>query len=107
MRAFAIAGCLLLSLPAVADDPGVVPMTLAVGQTVPLGPAPVRNLICDDTAVVGPVDSTEGTALRGKSVGTTLCSFTDALSVRRVTRVTVVPSPSRGSGPGTGSPKGD
>ncbi len=100
MRAFAIAGCLLLSLPARADDPGVIPLTVDVGQVVPLGPAPVRNLICDDPAVVAPVDSPEGTALRGKSVGTTLCSFTDALSVRRVTRVTVVQPPSPGSTPG-------
>jgi hypothetical protein len=105
MRALAIAGCLLLSLAARADDPGVVPLTLAVGQTVPLGPAPIRNLICDDTAVVGPVDSPDGTALRGKTVGTTLCSFTDAFSVRRVTRVTVVPSTGPGSAPDTGTPR--
>ncbi len=107
MRALAIAGCLLLSLAARADDPGVVPITLTVGQAVPLGPAPVRNLICDDTSVVGPIDSPDGTALRGKSVGTTLCSFTDALSVRRVTRVTVVAPPSPGSAPGAGAPRGE
>ncbi len=94
----ALAGCLALAAPAFADDPGVIPLRLFVGDTVPLEPAPVRNLVCDDATLVTPVDTPRGPALLGKAVGTTLCSFTDAYAMRRVCRITVEPAPAPGGG---------
>ena len=95
----ALAGCLALAAPALADDPGVIPVRIFVGDTVPLEPAPVRTLVCDDTRLVAPVDTPRGTALRAKAVGTTLCSFTDAFSMRRVWRITVEAVPPAGTPP--------
>jgi hypothetical protein len=85
-----VAGCLALGAPARADDPAVVQVRLAVGETVPLGPAPVRNLICDDASLIDVVDTPAGAGLRGKAAGATLCSFTDATSIRKTCRVTIV-----------------
>ena len=96
-----LAGILLLGAGAAraADDPGVIPLSIRVGETAPIGPGPVRNLVCDDAGLVQPTDAGGGPALRGVRAGTTLCSVTDALSVRRTYRVVVV---DRGSGQGTG-----
>jgi hypothetical protein len=91
--------------PAAAADPGERQLTVEVGSAAPVGPAPVRNLICDDGSVVAPVDTPMGTALEGRRPGTTLCSFTDATSVRRVYRVTVVPPPP-GAPDGGAGPRG-
>jgi hypothetical protein len=85
---------------AAADDPGVIPMKIVVGQVAPIGPGPVRSLICDDAGLVEPTDQGGSPGLRAVRVGTTLCSVTDALSVRRTYRVVVVEAPASASQPG-------
>ncbi len=85
-----------------ADDPGVIPLTVNVGESVPVGPGPVRNLICDDPGLVQPVDAADGPSLLGVRAGTTLCSVTDALSVRRTYRVVVVEAGRSPPQPGQG-----
>jgi hypothetical protein len=95
----ALAGALLL-LPrsgSAADDPGVIPLRIVEGESVPVGPGPVRTLICDDPSLVQPTEVDGVPAFRGIKVGTTLCSLTDVLSVRRIYRVVVV-----GAGSSTG-----
>jgi len=82
-----------------ADDPGVIPLSIRVGESAPIGPGPVRNLVCDDSTLIQPVEAGGGPALRGVRAGTTLCSVTDALSVRRTFRVVVI---DRGGTQGTG-----
>ncbi len=76
-----------------ADDPGEIPLAVAVGAVVPIGPGPVRQVICDDVSVVQLLDTDEGPALKGLSPGQTLCSLVNAASVRVVYRVTVVGAP--------------
>ncbi len=83
-----------------ADDPGVIPMEIRVGDVVPVGPGPVRNLICDSPGLVEPTDQGGSPGLRGLRAGTTLCSLTDALSIRRTYRVVVVVPPAASSQPG-------
>ena len=100
--AAAAASLLLAGRAGAADDPGVIPMTIVVGESVPVGPGPVRNLICDDPGMVQPTDAGGGPALLGVRVGTTLCSVTDALSIRRTYRVVVVESGGSSSRPGNG-----
>ena len=73
------------------DDPGVIPMQVVLGETASLGVGPVRNLICDDPSLVRPVDTSSGPGLLALRLGKTLCSVTDAVSMRRVYRVEVVP----------------
>jgi hypothetical protein len=90
----------LAGAAAAADDPGVIPMQIVVGEIVPVGPGPVRNLICDSPGLVEPTDQGGSPGLRGVSVGTTLCSLTDALSIRRTYRVVVVATPAASSQPG-------
>lgn len=85
---------------AAADDPGVIPMEIRVGEVAPVGPGPVRNLICDSPGLVEPTDQGGSPGLRGLRAGTTLCSLTDALSVRRTYRVVVVVPPAASSQPG-------
>jgi len=89
-----------------ADDPGIIPLELVVGQVTVVSSGPVRNLICDDPSLVQSVFTDAGPGLKGLSVGTTTCSLTDTLSMRRVYRVVVVAAPSaRPSAPqGSGSP---
>lgn len=98
-----VAGALVLvaGVAGAADEPGVIRLSIRVGESAPIGPGPVRNLICDDAGLVQPTDAGGAPALRGVRAGTTLCSVTDALSVRRTYRVVVV---DRGSGQGTGGP---
>ncbi len=84
------------------DDPGVLKMEITVGGSAPIGPPPVRNLICDDASIVSPVEADGGPALKALRAGTTLCSFTDSLSVRRTYRVVV--KPADGGGAKSGGP---
>ncbi|HVP66753.1 MAG TPA: hypothetical protein VMT17_05765 [Anaeromyxobacteraceae bacterium] len=96
MRALALALAVSATLPWVVargDDPGEVAVTIGVGDTLPIGPPPVRQVICDDGSVVALVDTLDGPALKGAAPGQTLCSFLDVQSVRRVYRVTVVGKP--------------
>lgn len=79
-----------------ADDPGVLKMEIVVGDSAPIGPPPVRNLICDDPSVVAPVEADGAPALKALRAGSTLCSFTDSLSVRRIYRVVVKASAGAG-----------
>jgi hypothetical protein len=83
------AAALLIGTPARADDPAVIPIDVLVGESVPIGPPPIRNLVCDDASLVKPVEVGGAPALRGLAPGTTLCSYTDSLSVRRTCRITV------------------
>jgi hypothetical protein len=82
-----------------AQDPGEKVVALQVGEAAPVGPAPVRNVICDDPSVVRLEDGPTGPVLVGLAPGKTRCSLTDAMSVRRLYRVTVVAAP-----PGTPAP---
>ncbi len=85
------AGLLVAAVPAAgADDPAVIRLTIVVGDVAPVGPGPVRNLICDDAGLVEPTDVGGSPGLRGLRAGSTLCSLTDALSIRRTYRVVVV-----------------
>jgi hypothetical protein len=77
-----------------ADDPGVIPLEVVVGQVTVVNSGPVRNLICDDPSLVQSVFTDAGPGLKGLSAGTTTCSLTDTLSMRRVYRVVVVAKPS-------------
>ena len=89
-----------------ADDPGVIPLELVVGQVTVVSSGPVRNLICDNPSLVQSVFTDAGPGLKGLSAGTTTCSLTDTMSTRRVYRVVVVAPPSSApSKPqGSGSP---
>jgi hypothetical protein len=89
----AAVSALALAAPAWAEDLAEIPIALQVGDAAPVGPAPVRNAICDDPSVVRLEDGPMGPVLRGLSPGKTRCSLTDAVSVRRFYRVTVVPAP--------------
>jgi hypothetical protein len=82
-----------------ADDPGIIPLELVVGQVTVVSSGPVRNLICDDPSLVQSVFTDAGPGLKGMGAGTTTCSLTDTLSMRRVYRVVVVAKPSGPSGP--------
>jgi hypothetical protein len=94
---------LLVARAAIAtDDPGVIPLQIVVGEVAPVGPGPVRNLICDDSGLVQPTDAGGSPGLRGVRAGTTLCSLTDALSTRRTYRVVVVEAPGSSSQPSGG-----
>jgi hypothetical protein len=95
--ALAAASLLLPRAGSAADDPGVIPLRIVEGESVSVGPGPVRTLICDDPTLVEPVVADGVPAFRGVKVGTTLCSLTDVLSVRRIYRVVVV-----GAGSSTG-----
>jgi hypothetical protein len=97
VAAFATAFLLLPGTGFAADDPGVIPLRIIEGESVPVGPGPVRTLICDDPSLVLPTEVDGVPAFRGVKVGTTLCSLTDVLSVRRIYRVVVV-----GAGSSTG-----
>jgi hypothetical protein len=97
VAALAATFSLLPSVGSAADDPGVIPMRIILGQSASVGPGPVRTLICDDPSLVQPIDLDGAPAFRAMKVGTTLCSLTDALSIRRTYRVVVV---------GAGSPTG-
>jgi hypothetical protein len=77
-----------------ADDPGVIPLEIVVGQVTLVSSGPVNRVICDDPGLVQPVFTDAGPGLKGMSTGTTTCSLTDTLSMRRVFRVVVVASPS-------------
>jgi hypothetical protein len=65
-----------------------------VGQVTVVSSGPVRNLICDDPSLVQAVFTDAGPGLKGLSAGTTTCSLTDTMSMRRVYRVVVVATPS-------------
>lgn len=92
--AVAIAASLLAGASgARADDPGVIPLEIVVGQVTVVSSGPVRNLICDDPGLVQPVFTDAGPGLKGLGTGTTTCSLTDTLSMRRVYRVVVVATP--------------
>jgi hypothetical protein len=89
LRAF-LAAALLAAGPALADDPGEIPLDLRVGEATVVSKGPVRMLICDDAGLVEATEVDGFPALRGRAAGKTLCSLTDASSMRRVYRVTVI-----------------
>jgi len=80
-----------------ADDPGVIQMVILLGQEGTISGGPVREFLCDDGSLVKLQFTDAGVALKGLRVGTTLCSFRNASSVRQVLRVVVNPPP--GSSP--------
>jgi hypothetical protein len=102
-RILLAAAALALAAPGHAQAPGATALALQVGERAPVGPAPVRNVICDDPSVVRLVDTPAGPAFQGLAPGATTCSLVDAASVRRVYRVKVVAAPPP-SGPSPGSP---
>jgi hypothetical protein len=99
MRALAacLAAALLAGGAARADDPGEIPLTLEVGKATVVSQGPVRVVLCDDPAKVEVTEQGGFPALRGKAPGRTTCSLTDAMSMRRVFRVTVVDAPGGGA----------
>ena len=99
MRAFAacLAAALLAGGAARADDPGEIPLTLEVGKATVVSRGPIRVVLCDDPGKVEVTEQDGFPALRGKAAGKTICSLTDALSMRRVYRVTVVDAPAGGA----------
>jgi hypothetical protein len=97
MASLAGAALSVAGAAAAADDPGVIQMEIRVGEVGPVGPGPVRNLICDNAGLVEPTDQGGSPGLRGLRAGTTLCSLTDALSIRRTFRVLVVEPPAASS----------
>lgn len=110
MRWPAIAAIVVLAAPlagaAADDEPGVIRVEMLVGQVATVSGGPIRELICDDGALVRPEYVENGVALKGLRAGNTLCSFRDAASVRRVLRVVVreppasdgASSPAKGGG---------
>ena len=100
MASLAVASLVVAGTAGAADDPGVIPLQIVVGEVAPVGPGPVRNLICDDASLVQPTDAGGSPGLRGVRAGTTLCSLTDALSTRRTYRIVVVEAPGSSSTPG-------
>jgi len=97
LASLAGASLLVAGAAVAADDAGVIPVQIVVGEVAPVGPGPVRNLICDDPGLVQPTDAGGSPGLRGVRAGTTLCSLTDTLSVRRTYRVVVVEAPGSSS----------
>jgi hypothetical protein len=95
-----LAAMLLAAGTARADDPGEIPLTLEVGKATVISRGPVRVVLCDDPATVEVTDQDGFPALRGKSPGRTVCSLTDASSMRRIFRITVVNPPAAGAPPG-------
>jgi hypothetical protein len=87
-----------------ADDPGVVPFDLQVGEARKISAGPVRELICDQGGLVEPAFTDSGVVLKGLRAGTTLCSFRDVASIRTVLRVTVLAAAPAPSPPPKGSP---
>lgn len=96
-RALGAAVLCAAALPAAgADDPGVVPFQVEVGQEKRISAGPIRELMCDDGSLVAPAFRDDGVVLKGLRAGTTLCSYRDVASIRTVLRVVVVESPGRG-----------
>jgi hypothetical protein len=100
LATLAAASILVAGIAVAADDPGVIPLQIVVGEVAPVGPGPVRSLVCDDPGLVQPTDQDGSPGLRGVRAGTTLCSLTNALSVRRTYRVVVVEAGGSPSQPG-------
>jgi hypothetical protein len=72
-----------------ADDPGVIQVDIIVGQDATVSGGPIREFLCDDGNLVKLEFIENGVAMKGLRAGTTLCSFRDIASVRRVVRVVV------------------
>jgi hypothetical protein len=100
LASLAAASLVVAGTAVAADDPGVIPLQIGVGEVAPVGPGPVRSLVCDDASLVQPTDAGGSPGLRGLRAGTTLCSVTDALSIRRTYRVVVVEAGGSTSKPG-------
>lgn len=95
---------LLCAASARADDPGIVPLELVVGEPVVVSQGPVRGLLCDDGSLVEATEVKGLPALVGRRPGRTLCSLTNAVSLRVVYRVTVrEPGGAAGGTGGTGA----
>jgi hypothetical protein len=82
-----------------ADDPGVMRVEIEVGQDATLSGGPVREFLCDDGSLVKLEFRENAVALKGLRPGTTLCSFRDVTSVRRVLRVVVREPPAAAPSP--------
>ena len=78
MRSLFAALALLLCTPAArADDdpPGTTQLSLHLNSTQLLPSPPGSTAVCDDPAVVVAEVTEQGLALRGVSIGTTLCGL--------------------------------
>ncbi len=78
---------------------GAPDVRVEVGKSVVVSPGPISRLICDDP-IVEPVATDSGMTFRGLKPGRTTCSFTNAVPVRVIMSVEVVPA----SG-GAGTPR--
>ena len=87
-------GALVVTAPATKAQDEPFPIELRVGETFEVCASgeiicPARTPICDDLAVVIPVDVPGGLGFRGVGPGTTLCSAASGGGLRRVFRITV------------------
>jgi hypothetical protein len=101
-KRFALAAALAvapLAGAAVPDDPGVIKLEIWVGQDASISGGPIREFMCDDGNLVRLEFVDDGVAMRGLRPGTTLCSYRDAASMRRVVRVIVRQPPPRPAAP--------
>lgn len=88
-----------------ADDPGVIRVEMLVGEDATVSGGPIRNFMCDDGSLVKLEFLENAVVLKALRAGTTLCSFRDVASVRKVVRVVVrdpAAAPSAPAQPGDG-----
>ncbi len=100
-KRFALAAALAaapLAATAAPDEPGVIKLEIWVGQDASISGGPVREFMCDDGTLVRLEFIEGGVAMKGLKPGTTLCSYRDAASMRRVVRVIVRQPPPRPPG---------
>jgi hypothetical protein len=99
MRLFLVLALLLpVAAHAQAASSEPYPLSLRVGKNIALCKTgtiscPAASPICDDTAVVDALFTSEGLVFKGVKPGTTLCSAANdnGAGSRRVYRVTVTP----------------
>ncbi len=77
---------------------GAPDLRVEVGKSVVVSPGPISRLICDDP-IVEPVPTDAGMTFKGLRPGKTTCSFTNAVPVRVVMTVEVVPASGGGAPP--------
>jgi hypothetical protein len=97
-KRFALAAALAaspLAGAAAPDEPGVIKLEIWVGQDASISGGPVREFMCDDGTLVRLEFVDDGVAMKGLRPGTTLCSYRDAASMKRIVRVIVRQPPPR------------
>ncbi len=99
----AAAALLVAGTAIAADDPGVIRVEMLVGEEATVSGGPIRNFMCDDGTLVKLEFLENSVAMKGLRAGTTLCSFRDVASVRKVVRVVVLDPAAAPSAPAQSS----